>query len=1308
MEKFPIPANETQRLKAVYDYNLQEHDKDEELEVFASAASLICNAPIALVSVFDENYQIIKANCGIEVDVVPRKETICQFSLMEKEILVIEDVTKFDPVKDFCGVKAANIQFYAGVPLIDDFGNALGTLCVNDHHPRTLSDKQKSLLIQLGKNITKLLVSKKRKKEATYFQDIFNISNNHISITDDKGVIKSINKTFKEIFFSKNESSINDKSFFDFVVERDQAKVENYLIDLRENSGSINFSCHMISDQNSEERLIEWHIKSNNQIEDEIFFFGRDITVENEKKIELETSERKFRNFFNSSLGLMTIHDLDGNILSINQKGLETMGYDEADIETLNLKHLIPQNNQKDYQHYINKIIKNKQDSALMTLTKKDGTLTYWLYSNILDIDKDGNSIVMSTAVDMTQRIVLERDLNRVRQVLNHTNEVANVGGWKIDLKNKSVIWSDITKKIHETELDFQPDLETAINFYEKNKSYPKIKKAFKDAVEKNIPYDLELQIVTQKGNLVWVRSKGIPEFINGECVSIFGILQDINDTKLRSIELAKQKSMLESFINHVPASVAMFDVDMNYISLSNKWCDEFAVTKKSVLGKSHYDLYDVPEDRIKIYEDCLNGDGYSSTNTIYRTPKYTTDQNYAWEIHPWYINQKQIGGIIMFSQNITDQVKQNKELKKAKKHADVANRAKSEFLANMSHEIRTPLNGVIGFSDLLLNTPLNSNQKQYLNYINDSANSLLSIINDILDFSKIESGKLDLMIEKTNLFELGNQVINIILYQAENKNIELLLNIDNNLPQYIWIDESRIKQVLINLLGNAVKFTDKGEIEFKVEQLGINPEKNKIKLRFSVRDTGIGIMPEKQSKIFDAFTQEDSSVSKRYGGTGLGLTISNKLLHYFDSQLQLTSEIDKGSEFFFVIEVDYEYNFTQEFDHLDEINQVLIVDDNKSNQVILQHMLDFRNIESEIANNGMEALQRILSGETFDVILMDYHMPVLNGLETIQKIKEYFETQNTKTPLVLLHSSSEDETLINQAKELGVNARLLKPIKSEELFEMLRRTVINSKQISEDELIIEAKNIEQDFDKPYNILIADDNMVNMALNQQIIKGLAPKSVILSAVNGKEAVEICQNNQVDLILMDIQMPEMNGIEATKVIRLLNNYQNIPIIAVTAGNVKGEKEKCIEAGLDDFIAKPIREKDIKNVLEQWLDFTKNELNLTSDIEKHIDFSMIENYTKDDMEFKKTFVNIIITELQKTLAELDVHLHAKNLFELNQLGHKLKGTAKTAGLIILAGYSETIEHSTSITQLEKDHIISDIKSEIKYVIEKLDNL
>ncbi len=337
-------------------------------------------------------------------------------------------------------------------------------------------------------------------------------------------------------------------------------------------------------------------------------------------------------------------------------------------------------------------------------------------------------------------------------------------------------------------------------------------------------------------------------------CKRVFGIIQDIDQSKSLFLELERKESMLRAFVDYVPASVAMFDRDFNYISVSNQWLEDFHEGVSLPPNSNFFKLFpNIPENRKKIYLDALEGIPYKNTDEVIQAVGLAEAQHFNWEVRPWHLADGSIGGIIIFTQNITESVKINDELKLAKELADLASGAKAEFLANMSHEIRTPLNGVIGFSDLLLKTPLNDTQVQYLGYINESGNSLLNIINDILDFSKIESGKLELFVDKYNVYDVANQVINVVLYQAQRKEVELLLNIEQGLPAFVWIDEARIKQVLVNLLGNAVKFTEKGEIEFKISKL--RNDENKLTLRFAVRDTGIGIPPEKQQRIFDAFT---------------------------------------------------------------------------------------------------------------------------------------------------------------------------------------------------------------------------------------------------------------------------------------------------------------------------------------------------------------------------------------------------------------------------------------------------------------------
>jgi len=827
-----------------------------------------------------------------------------------------------------------------------------------------------------------------------------------------------------------------------------------------------------------------------------------------------------------------------------------------------------------------------KQEEVQLAIKNKDlNRSTQWtvLFIILSAIAAIGVTVVVYVKLksDIIRRDKLEKDLFYTKEMLEETGSVAQVGGWEANIKTGKLFWSQSTREIHKIENNFQPTFENALEFY-KGKNGERMKYLFNRAIQQGIAFDEELQLLRNDGVTIWVRVKGIPEFEDDICKRVFGIIQDIDAFKKMFMEVTRKEAIMKSFATDVPVPLAMFDRDLNYVAVSSRWREEFSMNNVDLIGNNLFTISpNIPEERQEIYENALLGKTYINGDFMLKVEGKEEIQHYDLKVGPWYLTKDEVGGVIISIQNITNAVKINEELKNAKETADIASKAKSEFLANMSHEIRTPLNGVIGFSDLLLQTPLNETQMQYLNYINESGENLLSIINDILDFSKIESGKMELLIDKTDVYDMLSQVINVIIYQSQKKNIELLLNIEPGLPKILFLDEARLKQILINLLGNAVKFTEEGEIELKVEKLRMDD--STIALRFSVRDTGIGIPVEKQKYIFNAFTQENSSISKRYGGTGLGLTISNNILGYMGSHLSLSSVKEKGSVFFFDIEIPYEIPQLREEDEI-AIKTALVVDDNETNRVILEHMLSYKNIKSTLASNGMEALEILLKGERFDVILMDYHMPVMSGLETIDKITVLFNQRKETSPFIVLSSSSEELGILASVRKIENAHLLLKPIKSHDLYKTLKKVDQSyAVEISKDQ----SEKVSHLFAPDLEVLLVDDNVVNMVLNNRMMKSLVPGVHLTEAINGLQALEECRKKQFSIIMMDVQMPIMSGIEATRNIRMLPGYEHIPIIGVTAGNVLGEKEKCLEAGMNDFLPKPIRQADLVEVLKKYI-------------------------------------------------------------------------------------------------------------------------
>jgi PAS domain S-box-containing protein len=506
---------------------------------------------------------------------------------------------------------------------------------------------------------------------------------------------------------------------------------------------------------------------------------------------------------------------------------------------------------------------------------------------------------------------------------------------------------------------------------------------------------------------------------------------------------------------NNIPGTVFLSNYDDKYTKIYlNDEIEKLTGYPKSEFLENKIYLIDliIPEDLEDVLlKNKIALEEKKSLHAIYRI----THKNGAIVWIEEFSDSIIKNGAIAFMEGILIDItekKKNESIVKEKELAEAANKAKSEFLANMSHEIRTPLNGIIGYTDLLMNTKLETTQKQYMNTINQSANILLEVVNDILDFSKIESGKLELNIEKHRIEDIIDQIKELINYQVQTKNIEINYLINDDVPKFIWVDYIRLKQVLINLLTNAIKFTHAGYITLTISTLEVF--KSQTILQFSVKDTGIGIRKSNQKIIFQAFSQEDSSTTKKFGGTGLGLTISNQLLSLMNSKLQIKSIYNIGSTFFFDI-----------------------------------------------------------------------------------KLKSSNKSKNDK--------SIENQKLISENNSLQ--------------FE----------------------------NKAPKILIVEDNKINMLLTKTLVKQIIPDCIIFESTDGQKALEQVLGTPPDIIFMDIQMPIINGYEATKKIRKIKGLENTIIIALTAGTILGEKEKCLEVGMNDYVPKPIVKKTLEDILEKWL-------------------------------------------------------------------------------------------------------------------------
>jgi PAS domain S-box-containing protein len=927
------------------------------------------------------------------------------------------------------------------------------------------------------------------------------------------------------------------------------------------------------------------------------------------------------------------VANAEGRYIEVNPVACSITGYEMEELLQLSISDLIVKEEVKKAYNHFKEVKAGKIQHSIFRTRRKNGEV-FWMSVAATQMN---DHFTITYCQDISERKQAEEELEETALRLSLATKAGGVGVWDWNCLDNSLICDDQMYVLYGID-----KARAGLTFdYWFGKIHPddiqQSNQEIQAALDGIKEFDTEFRVVREDGSVHHIRALAtVQRDKRGKPLRMIGTNWDITEQKKAEKRISAlsnmQRTLTEisnSFIN-VPldqlevtinnslrfmgeftnadrAYIFDYDFKRNISCNTYEWCRDGIVPQKDELQAVPIDVIPdfiethkagrsiVVPDVLALPEESelraiLEPQGIKSMIGVPLMNEGVCIGFVGFDavLNHYEFSEKEEQILRLFAQmlvNVENRRTAQDRLILAIQEAESASKAKSEFLANMSHEIRTPLNGVIGFTDLLKTTPLNDIQSQYVNNANVAGLTLLGIINDILDFSKIEAGMLELDPVKTDLIELLENCVDLVKFSAGKKNLEVLLNIDSNLPRYARVDPVRLKQILSNLVDNAVKFTDHGEVELKVDYQAKSNKKGKIS--FVVRDTGIGIDKDKLDKLFKAFSQADSSTTRQFGGTGLGLFISDKIAQKMNGTIQVESTPGIETKFSFELVLETESSDNINLSDIDKLKRCLIIDDNKHSRDIIQQILRNLNIESDTSSSGLEAIKKLEVDSDYDLVLCDYEMPGLNGIETIRTIRKALNLSNVDLPVILLHSANENNEIQEYCDEMGIHLRLIKPLKRTDLFSCLTKLnrafieeLVSIKPPAASPLIEENR---------YRILVVEDTPMNMILIKALIPQLVKNIQIVEAMNGLQAIEIYQRDLPDLILMDIQMPIIDGMEATERIRKIEQEtkHHVPIIALTAGALKEEMEKCLAAGMDDFLTKPIDPETTKTVIEKHL-------------------------------------------------------------------------------------------------------------------------
>ncbi|MGY4384515.1 PAS domain S-box-containing protein [Pedobacter sp. UYP24] len=894
--------SEAGRLNALHSYAILNSIPEEDFDRITKLASLICNTPISLISLIDEERQWFKSNLGLEVTETPKELAFCLHAIAHIGILEIKDATKDERFKNNTLVTGSpEIRFYAGCPLIDNDGYALGTLCVIDRKPRSLTENQREALTILSKEVITLIIERRKKQELKHFDRLFSLSDDLICIADTKGFFKKINPAFEKVLGWDKDFLLSTCSL-DLVHPDDLEITEKNLQELTDGNGRLS-PIYRVRTKSGEYKTIQWHMT----LEDssgEFFCIGRDISIEKLREHQLKESQDKLRVFFENSQGLMCTHDLEGNFLSVNNAGAAMLGYTSEEILNFSLFNIVPDNHHPQLNAYLTEIIKTGHSKGQMLTRHKDGSNRIWLFNNILE----NQHYVIGNAIDITKRHFLEKDLKHLKEILEQTNRVAKVGGWEFEVQSQKIHWTSVTKEIHGVGIDYEPELASAVNYYKEGISRDTITQVMNKAVSEGGGWDEELQLIDANGKEIWVRAIGNVELEDGICKRMFGTFQNIDDFKLTQISLqvsiAKQEELnkalkeqialvelqdqtiqkIQEFkflADSIPQIIWTSQPDGNLDYYNQHWFDYTGMTLEQTQGWGWEPVLH-PEDLdscIKAWTESIEtGKPYE---VEYRF-KRAADGAYRWHLGRAHPMKNEKGEIVKWFGSCTDIDEYKRAINLERKIGQF-----EDFNRIVAHNLRGPAGSMGMIINMLETTEKETDRVELLSMLKQSSTSLNETLEELMKVLEIRLNK-GIPFEECDPISILNSVENMLKGEIFSKEAVIKLNLQLTKINYPKI---YLESIFYNMISNALKYAQPDV----APEITIMIKKNQDSIELTFKDNGLGIDLKKHG---NNMFKLNKVFHRGFNSKGVGLFMTKNQIETFGGTITVESEPNIGTEF--------------------------------------------------------------------------------------------------------------------------------------------------------------------------------------------------------------------------------------------------------------------------------------------------------------------------------------------------------------------------------------------------------------------------